>query len=133
MPIMNIPAPAYSTIAGAGITIATATTRYTQLGGNDESGGESNVQIQVGPGVIKGLRSNCTANTWTGATAVTLRLNGADTALTTTITASTTGIFVDNTHSVPVALNDLIDLAYTTATGTGSITVRNSMVYLANR
>ncbi len=67
---------------------------------------------------------NVTANTINGSTTFTLRQNSADTALIATIGSSTTGFVSDTTHSVTVAVNDLLDWETTAAGSSGSATMQ---------
>jgi hypothetical protein len=48
-------------------------------------------------------------NSWSSAVPFTLRVNGANSALTTSIPFTQTGFFVDTTHTVTVAAGDLVN------------------------
>lgn len=63
------------------------------------------------------------ANTLDGATSMTLWKNGIDTALTLSITASTTGEFIDSSNSVTFVATDEVLIEFTEAAGTGSLTI----------
>ena len=55
-----------------------------------------------------------------GSTTYTVRKNGADTALTVTVSTSSTGLFQDLTNSVTVAVGDLMSIGFTTSAGTAT-------------
>lgn len=57
-----------------------------------------------------------------GAGSVTLRKNGADTALTVTLTASTTGHYTDSTHSISCVAGDVLTFSCTKG-GSGTLNV----------
>ncbi len=59
---------------------------------------------------FKNLYANITTNGSTTDTTITLRVNGASSALVATATASTTGVFSDTTHSVSVNAGDLVSI-----------------------
>lgn len=100
----------------------TATPTYLAPGGTASSATEATVQGVVGaPGNISNLTANVSVAPGTGnSIAVTFRQNGADTALTCTISAAAKSCS-DTTHSFAVALNDLIDIR-AVATGTPGAT-----------
>lgn len=75
-------------------------------------------------GAVSNSDVNVTANTINGSTTFTLRQNSADTALIATIGSSTTGFVSDATHSVTVAVNDLLDWETTAAGSSGSATMQ---------
>lgn len=67
-------------------------------------------------GTITKLYVNVHANTATDNGVIALNVNGSDTALTTTVTALTTGTYTDLTHSVSVSAGDLITFSSTQTT-----------------
>lgn len=71
-------------------------------------------------GTISNLYVNVVSNASTADTTVTVNKNGVNTAIVATITASTTGIFSDTTHSVSFAAGDLIQFELSQAT-TGNV------------
>jgi len=103
----------------AGRTQNASLTKYYPLGGLiDFSGVEADFQIEANiAATITNLFVYCSAGTGT----ITLRKNGAATALTKAITGA--GAFEDSTNSVSVVAGDLIDYEIVT-TGAGSITTR---------
>lgn len=60
------------------------------------------------PATFKNASVYVDSNSRNGDSVMVLRVNGADTALTITIPASTTGTFEDTTHSVAVVDGDLV-------------------------
>ncbi len=75
-------------------------------------------------GTFSNLRLYVSANTRNGACTMTLRKNGADTALVVTVPATTTGEFEDTTHSVSVVDGDTVCLYGPRGGTTGSITCK---------
>lgn len=77
-------------------------------------------------GVIKNLfvRTGTTAKTNTPATTITIRKNGADTAVTLTMTETTSTTSSDLIHSVSVAQGDLITVSFAV---TGAAAVSTSI------
>jgi hypothetical protein len=59
-------------------------------------------------GTIKNLRLNVSSNASATSTVITVRKNGADTALTITVPATTTGYFEDTTNSFTIASGDTL-------------------------
>lgn len=99
----------------------------TQYVGLDNYGGASTVeaaqQTLMGvAGTIRALYAKAQTNTVNGNIVVTLRQNGAGTALTTTITSSSTAVFNDTTHSVNFVAGDLLDWQLAIAGSSGSVT-----------
>jgi len=70
---------------------------------------ESSAQTKITDGTVTALRVNIYSNSLGGDTTVTLRKNGADTSLTGTIPAGSTGQF-EFTGSVSISKDDLIDV-----------------------
>ncbi|MDZ4247366.1 MAG: hypothetical protein U1D67_09645 [Dehalococcoidia bacterium] len=62
------------------------------------------------------------ANTRSTDLVITIRKNGADTALTVTITPGSTAVFLDTAHRVAVARGDLINFVAVGSGGTGAVT-----------
>lgn len=91
---------------------------------NDTASGETTeantkFKIDRGGGLFKNASVNITANSITAASTYTFRKNGANTAITASITASTTGFFEDTTHNVSVEAGDTVNHQFITgATGT---------------
>ncbi len=81
-------------------------------------------------GTISKLYVDAIANNSTTDGVVTLKVNGSPTALTTTISALTTGTFTDLTHSISVNAGDLITFEAAQAT-TGNITGTISVAFSA--
>lgn len=74
------------------------------------------------PGTLSKLYVRITANSTSASSTVTIRKNAADTALTVTIGAATTGAFEETSSSVSVAAGDKICLK-TVSGGTGTFTM----------
>lgn len=93
---------------------ASATVNYLcPVGGFDHtntSEGAARAYLNLA-GTLSKLYISVSSNSYTGAATLTLRKNGADTGLTVSITAATTGIFQDTTHSVTVADGDYLTLS----------------------
>lgn len=95
---------------GVGTTGGNATEAFTQFKNR-------------GAADFKNLHVVVTTNARTTPSTALLRVNGADTALSVTIPASTTGTFADTTNSVAVADGDLVNGALTTGSGSGTLTI----------
>ena len=78
--------------------------------------------------VLSNLRVRLSANARAVAQTATVRVNGVDSALVASITASSTGVFEDTTHSVQVELADLINLELDSGASTSSATIRHAAV-----
>lgn len=100
-------------------------TRYGSLFGRYiiQSGEAPTSVYMYSSGTIKNLRVYSAVNGGSTACVCTVRKNGADTALTTTITASTTGEFSDVTNSFTYVAGDRINIKYVRAAGSGSTTI----------
>ena len=72
-------------------------------------------------GTAKNLFANVDSNSRSTATTADFRINGSSGTQTVSITASTTGVFEDTTHTDSVAIDDLINYRIALGTGTGSI------------
>jgi hypothetical protein len=111
--------------SGAGQTLSTAsTTTYVDITGHHllRSGNtESHTQLKVRQsGTIRKARVLVPTNGRSTATVMKLRVNGADSAISVSCTGSTTGWFEDAVNEVSVTAGDLINLAFTTGTGSGN-------------
>jgi hypothetical protein len=108
--------------------LATASTTFFfpvsgQVSGTTTS--EANVQHKVKKaGTLKNLCISANANTRSTNTVATVRINGADTGIVATVTA-TTGFFEDFANNAAVAVDDLIDIKVVTGTGSGTLTIDN--------
>jgi len=83
-----------------------------ELTGGTPSDTESNCQIPVAAGTFSNLFVRVISNTSSADMDWVLRVNGADTALTTTVTGLTTGIFSDTSNTVAVSNGDLVCLKF---------------------
>lgn len=116
-------------------TQARNTTRYYAFCGYfDALTAEANTKFKmpVGGFTAKNLSVNVTTNSISSASTFVLRVNGANSALTIPITASTTGWFEDTTHSVTINEGDDLDFALVSGTGSGSqtMTIKTYAVHL---
>jgi hypothetical protein len=99
---------------GAVFIVGTTATAGTYWGPPFDTTGLANtVQIQaeyVVPtsGTISNLYADAGINTQPGTVSVTVNKNGTNTALTTTVTAATPGVYTDLTHSFSVVAGDTI-------------------------
>lgn len=103
-------------------------TRYFGIGGAQVFIGPSSTEsntIQYVPVALTAskLYVNVTSNTCSASSTFRLRVNGADSALTISIGATTTGQVSDLTNSVDLAIADLVNYAMT-AGGTGAENIR---------
>lgn len=104
--------------------VSAANFRYAQpFGILAHNATESNCQmIMRTAGTISNLEVLVGDNTLNGSATVTVRVNGTDTGLTTTVApAATIGYFVDDTNTATVAAGDKVSLIITAGGSTGSI------------
>lgn len=118
--------------AGSNITISTIgytlpTSYFGISHGREYATTESYVSAEVGMGLtLSNLWLYVSANTLSTATTMDLRKNQASTAVTLSITASTTGAFEDTTNSVSYLYSDEACVRFNNGdTPTGSATVTN--------
>lgn len=106
------------------VTLSRNTTYYRSLQGDAVAGTtttEAHAQCRIGTaGTVKNLCVHVGSNNISNNSTVTLRKGAADTALTVSITASTTGFFEDTSNSVSVADGDLLNYSIVTGVGSGS-------------
>jgi len=96
-------------------------------GGGDSTEANSQYKAKTA-GTAKNLFVNVDTNSRSQATTADLRKGAASTALTISITASTTGFFEDTANTDSVAVDALINYRIRTAGGTGSIRVSHFSV-----
>ncbi len=112
-------------------TIAANLTKYLHTGGttnsyaNDVDVGK---RVRITRATLSNLYVYLVANTVSADSTLTLRKNGADTAITLTITANTAGAFSDTIHSVEVGSGD--DINYKIVTGATGTTLEISHIVL---
>ena len=116
-----------SVLAGSStFSPGSATDYFMQIGGNTieaDTDTQTKTKMYVENYSADRLRIELTTNTVASTSTLTFRKNGADTAVTVPITASTTGLFEDTTHSV--AITGLDDINYKLAAGgSGSLVVK---------
>ncbi len=107
------------------VLFTTAALRYTPLSSSlISTAGSEGISNQVMPiaATIGNLTISVTTNANTADGIMTLRVNGASTALTATVTASSTGTFTNTTDKVSVNAGDLVCWQCTQAT-TGNTSV----------
>lgn len=95
----------------AGITRTAGQNTFAPLGGciPPSVATESEIQMQVNyPFRGSKLRIGVSANPYTGSSTCTVRKNAADTALSVTIPAGSTGVFSDTSNSVDFLGSDLV-------------------------
>lgn len=112
--------------SAAGAALSPSTTYYRAIGGPVDNGvtTEANAQIPAGLSTIfTNLQARVEANSITADSTVTLRKNSAATALTVTITGSTTGLFQDNTHSDSCIGTDQLTVEYAMGAGGTSMSL----------
>lgn len=113
--------------AGLGFSTASTTT-YAGMHGshasNTQPTTEARLQVKTKvTQVISHARVYVLSNTRTTNGTLRSRINGANGNIAVTITASTAGEFEDTTNSDAPAVDDLINWAFTTGTGTGTTTL----------
>ena len=107
------------------VSISANSTNYNNLMGsgafNNPPSGTETDRIEIAPnaGVIRNMRFQLDTAVTAGSITLTLRVNGADTALTKTITTGTTGD--DLVHEVTVAADDELSWKIVSASGTNSV------------
>lgn len=113
-------------------TIGASTTRYVAPNAYANIANTSEALVAIRwrvAGTIKNLNVAAAANSRSDATVITLRVNGADTALTVSITAGQTTNFADTTHEVAIADGDTVCFSIVCGGGTGTInTIRATAI-----
>lgn len=112
-------------ITGFGVTGVVSTDGYTIAGDGNISGSYTATQSQAQreiteSGTIENIRVYAKTNTRSVATPVYIQLNGTNTAVVASVTASTTGWHEDTTHSVSVTAGDLVSIFIDFQAGSGS-------------
>lgn len=105
--------------------VAAGTTRYVAiLGGGGAATVEAESQMPVNFAYsTSDAFVNITTNTTTGgSSSYTFRKNGADTSLSISVTAGTTGVFSDTTNTVNGGAGDLVDWKFINGGGAGNVT-----------
>jgi hypothetical protein len=96
-------------VNASGGTLSNAS-NYKAIQGNSGSATEALTQVKFRTGgVLKNARVYVTANSSTTNVAVKSRINGANGNINVTVTALTTGEFVDNTNTDTIASTDLVN------------------------
>ena len=121
-----------SIMAGAATVSPTgATSYYLQVGGENTSTTDTEAnnkqRVYVDNFAAGKLRVHLTTNSVASTSTFKLRKNGADTALSINIAASTTGLFEDTTNSVSLASGDDINYILNSG-GSGSQTIRYASI-----
>lgn len=104
--------------------------RYCQVAGDLNISGvtepDKGIKLFIVGGTVTNLGVYASANTRDNNTVVTLRKNSGNGNLTVTFTSGLTGWQEDTTHSDSVSSGDVLDLLFTTSSGTGSITLETT-------
>jgi hypothetical protein len=79
-------------------------------------------------GTLSNVAALIPTNTVNGTSTLKVRQNAVDSTLSVSITASTTGVFEDVTHSLSVVAGDNIGYALTTGGSSGSLTFSNATI-----
>jgi hypothetical protein len=110
---------------GFSVTPTATTLYYDGIAGDSEGATTTELnqayKIKVA-GTLKNLFVKLAANTLTGNLTVTGRINNANSAVTVTIGSGSTGNFEDSSNTAALAVDDVINLAATLASGSGSYT-----------
>ncbi len=120
-------------LANSSGNLNTNQTRFVSLGSGVLESTEANAEIKMrGTGTISKVNIDVAVASSNQDATYTVRKNGADTAITFTVTAGVTGQYGDNTNSFTYADGDLICLkAVRAAGGTGIFTVEKMYWALA--
>lgn len=115
--------------SGTGIVVTDATTAIFTLGGYEQSGGANaqvNMPFRTGNGVFSYGGVYISQNDIGSASFCTLRVDNVSVALNISITANTTGLFVDEANSVSVNADSVVNwlITATAVGGTHTITVK---------
>lgn len=116
------------------VTAVSSGTRYHGIAGYGvNTTTEAQMQTKIPKaGTLKNGVIRITSNTRNGTTVYTLRKNSADTALTTTVPATTSGTFKDTTHFISIAANDLVAWKSVLGGSTGSVTPQSTHIEYEN-
>lgn len=82
-------------------------------------------------GVAEDLKAKILSNTINGATVFVLRINGADGANTLSITASTSGLFEDTTHTDNISTTNKLNHKITPSGSSGSMVIASVSISFA--
>lgn len=122
---------AKQTIIGTNVGLAVNETKYLNISGKLNSSAteaEKASYFRVNGGVFSNLAVFLVANTIDATGTFRLRVGSADVNLTTSVTASTTGIFVDNSNTDTIATDALVDYKWTVGAGTGTAVISYTAV-----
>lgn len=114
----------------ASVVPGSATSYYLPIGGEADTASTEAQQKQrfyLTDFNANKMRIHLTTNSVASTSSFKLRKNGADTALSISITASTTGLFEDTSNSVSIASGDDINYILN-AGGAGTITMRYASI-----
>ena len=96
-------------------------TRYVGVGSSGLDATESDVQLVItSSGTLQNLSVQPVINTRGDDTVATVRLNGADTAITVTIPAGSTSFIQDLANTVAVVAGDLVSIQFVTGGSGGN-------------
>lgn len=108
-------------------SLAFGVTRFSSLSGGSIVSTESLVSLPQFAGSYTGIKLKVISNSLDGATTVRLRVNGANAGPAVTIAAAVSGTFSDTTTGT-IALDDLVNLSFSTAPSTsGTIVIAGVM------
>ena len=112
----------FSCMFAAGKSLNTSVTQYFGLSGSLVTGQttETNAEVLVNSAFLfSQLLASVSSNTISTSSTLNLRANVGNTGISASITANTTGIFVDNTNTYQAATTDLMNYQIVTgSTGT---------------
>jgi hypothetical protein len=113
-------------------TASVAATYYSYLGGTSVQAlteANSKIDFNMADYNANDMRVYILTNARAVISTVTLRKNGADTALTISLPASTTGLFSNPTNSVHIAENDDLNISvYSPAAASGGLAVKRTVI-----
>lgn len=112
------------------ISIQSSSSFLNPFGGAGNNTEASIVMIVPTAGTISNLYINVSSSGASSSMPFTLRVNGSNSALVATVSAASTGVFSDTTHSVSVVAGDLVSVR-ATVSGGDSLDMGMSMQFSA--
>ena len=116
-----------------GFSTASVTRYYPLAGAGTVTSTEANTKLTVKNSFTsQNFYVYIASNARTTTTTLRTRKNGANGAMSVSVTTGATGVFEDNSNTDSLVSGDTYNLALTTGTGTGSIQPRTTSVALVN-
>lgn len=103
---------------GTGVAATSGSTNFLGIGGIASLEGSSQVPFPMPAGTVRAMYAACSAAPGIGqSSVVTLKLNGANTSVTCTISGSGSVIGHDSAHTQALVAGDLLDISLTPTAG----------------